>query len=154
MKGLAFKDALKQVIARRCQVRFESVKPDQLRDIVEKGQEVYSRFSRQRLIGLLNGLPPDRNDRQAIDHALDIPAWMRKWRLESPERKVAAEARRTTPVPDLAEGIANYALSASFRNQAGTAQERRGLFYEALYQRQMDEELQLFGLGNDDYDGR
>ena len=76
---------------------------------------------------------------------------MRKWPLESPERKVAAEARRVTPVPDLARGIANYALSASFRNQAGTAQERRGLFYEALYQRQMDE---LFRLGSRDYDGR
>lgn len=154
MEQLTFKDAIKPEIARKHSVPFESVKTDQIRDIAEKGREVYPRFSQQRLIRLLNGLPPDRNDRQAIDHALDIPGWMRKWPLESPERKVAAEARRVTPVPDLARGIANDALSASFRNQAGTAQEWWWLFGESLYQRQMDEEPQLFRLGSRDYDGR
>lgn len=154
MEQLAFKDAMKPEIERKHSVPFESVKTDQIRDIAEKGREVYPRFSQQRLIGLLNGLPPDRNDRQAIDHVLDIPGWMRQWPLESPERKVAAEARRVTPVPDLAEGLANDVLSARFRNQIRTAQELRGVLAEALYQRQMDEEPQLFRLGNDDYDGR
>ena len=146
MKELAFRDALKQEIAGKCEARLASVKVDRLPDIVEKGREVYLRFSQQRLNGLLNGLPPDRNDRLAIDHALGVPVWLRKWPLESDERRIAVEAGKFTPVQDLAEGIADYAHKVSFRNQAGTAQELWGLFAEALYQRQIAEELQLFGL--------